>query len=235
MRITAKLKSIINAPLILLGYELKRRRSLENAPWLKEMDVRTVIDVGASIGEFSASMRKLFPQAKIYAFEPVSFTELTRKMSVDPLFHAYPYALGEKNALATMNANEFAPSSSLLPMAEAHVAEFPYTAHSKSIEVQMRRLDSLSLQLTKPMLIKLDVQGFELHVLRGAEETLPRVQVVECELSLLPLYSGQPLIGDVVGHLDARGFALTALEPPFVTRSGRIVQLDGLFARAPRT
>ena len=81
--------------------------------------------------------------------------------------------------------------------------------------------------------LKLDVQGFELEVLHGAEEVLPQVLVVESELSLAHLYENGATLVDVVGHLDARGFELVSLEPAFVDeRDGRLLQVDGIFTRS---
>lgn len=55
--------------------------------------------------------------------------------------------------------------------------------------------------------LKLDVQGYELGVLKGAAGSLPRVQAVLVEVNLLDIHVGVPLLADLVGWLDARGFA----------------------------
>lgn len=80
--------------------------------------------------------------------------------------------------------------------------------------------------------MKLDVQGFELEVLRGAVRTLEQIEVLEAELSLVPLYDGAPLFGDVVRYLDERNFGLLGREPGFADpRTGALLQVDGLLAR----
>jgi Methyltransferase FkbM domain len=80
--------------------------------------------------------------------------------------------------------------------------------------------------------LKLDVQGFELPVLRGGERTLDEVEVVETELSLVELYEGQSLLADVLAHLDSRGFGARFFEPVFSDPvSGELLQVDGVFAR----
>ena len=90
-------------------------------------------------------------------------------------------------------------------------------------------------QLLEPgerALLKADVQGFELEVLRGSERTLEQVELVEVELSLVPLYAGAPLLPEVYEHLRERGFALVGLEPVLLDPAGAVLQLDGLFARS---
>ncbi len=81
--------------------------------------------------------------------------------------------------------------------------------------------------------LKIDVQGLELEVLRGAESLLDQVAAVESELSLTPLYEQGATFVDVVDHLDTRGFHLVSLAPVFIDpRDGRLLQLDGVFTRS---
>lgn len=68
--------------------------------------------------------------------------------------------------------------------------------------------------------IKMDIQGAELDVLRGGEETLNSVLALVCEVEFVPLYKGQPLYGDVDAHLRARGFMLHT----FLGFGGRVVK-----------
>jgi hypothetical protein len=96
-------------------------------------------------------------------------------------------------------------------------------------------LDGLARHLIGPddkAFLKIDVQGSELDVLKGATEILDQVEIVQTELSLLPLYDGGPLLDSVVRYLDERRFALLGLAPAFVDpTTGALLQVDGLFAR----
>jgi hypothetical protein len=64
-------------------------------------------------------------------------------------------------------------------------------------------------------LLKIDVQGAELHALRGAEKTLPRVRFVLTEVSFTPLYEGSCVFGEVYDLLSAQGFRLLSLQDGF--------------------
>jgi hypothetical protein len=78
----------------------------------------------------------------------------------------------------------------------------------------------------------MDVQGYEMHVLRGATQSLASVYLIEAELSLVSIYERQPLYREVIDALDALNFSLVSLDPGFCDpRSGRVLQFDGIFAR----
>ncbi len=86
--------------------------------------------------------------------------------------------------------------------------------------------------LISPILLKLDVQGHELAVVRGATSTLDDVALVECEMSIVPLYRNQPLLRETLNLFSSIGFELIQLERGWYdVRDGRTLQVDGFFAR----
>jgi len=82
-----------------------------------------------------------------------------------------------------------------------------------------------------PGIIKLDLQGFELEALRGAEALLPGVRAVLCEVSFANLYEGQPLGDEVMDWMQARGFRAEGMYSPWFDRAGAIISADALFLR----
>ena len=237
--IAAKLKGLINGGLNTLGYEVRRQHSLEQATWLREMNIETVLDVGANVGLFAASIRKLLPRAKIYAFEPVEacFEELSNRHSGDRLFRGFPYALGDRDGTAAFNVNDYTASSSMLAMAPTHMEEYPFTAHATPAEIRVHRLDTVApeLELSGPMLVKLDVQGFELQVIEGGRETLAAADVIITEVLFAHLYEGQTSFEELHAKLQNLGFRFHGtLEQTHSKRTALPLFCDAFFIKADK-
>jgi FkbM family methyltransferase len=82
------------------------------------------------------------------------------------------------------------------------------SAFTRTVTCRMQTLDAVSREanFVAPEFLKLDVQGYELEVLRGGEQTLASAQAVLMEVSLIDLYQGNPLLHEVTAFMDARGF-----------------------------
>jgi FkbM family methyltransferase len=208
-------------------FELKRLRLI------RDQRIDAVLDVGANRGQWARQLRRQGYAGRILSFEPLAdaFVELERAAAGDPAWECRRVALGEADGEAELHVAGNSTSSSLLPMLERHRASAPESAYTGSEPVPAARLDTIAPAGDRPFL-KLDVQGYELSVLRGGERTLARVRAAECELSLVPLYEGQALLTEVVAELDESGLALVALERGFrEPGTGRLLQLNGLFVR----
>ena len=108
----------------------------------------------------------------------------------------------------------------------------------ESRQVEARRLDGLADELLRPgerAYLKLDVQGYERTVLAGAGSALDRFEAIELELSVSPLYEGQPPLAEMLPLLAGHGFQPVSLEPILLDDGGMLMELDGLFARARPT
>ena len=120
-------------------------------------------------------------------------------------------------------------------MTDLHLRIAPQSAYVGEETVPIAPLASALapfLSGDERILAKLDVQGYELGVLRGAREILPTVRVIEAEMSTRPLYEGQPLWDEVVQFVAQAGFELSiAHELLIETDTGHLLQLDGVFAR----
>ena len=122
-------------------------------------------------------------------------------------FAAFNVALGEKDGEATFYRSQSSPSSSLLRMGDAHKELYPHTSMVVPEKVSTRRLDSYAdaIEVQGGLLLKIDVQGAEMGVLRGAPKLLRRADAVIAEVGYLGLYEGQSTIGEISGLLGEYG------------------------------
>ncbi len=191
-----------------------------------------ILDIGAYDGEFSLLARQFFPRASLLMVEPQAQKQTQLHKVVGDLggdAHVRKVLLGDRNRAACVfhqtNTSVGSTGSSLYPEASEHPRE-PLT-------MPMRTLDGLLAEFPNRRfdLIKLDVQGAELDVLRGATACLPQVEVLFVELSLHVVNHGAPRLAEVVAVLDAHGFAMFDLLPLPRANQGLQLQTDAVFVR----
>jgi FkbM family methyltransferase len=194
----------------------------------------TVIDVGANHGQFAVFAAGRFPGAALICLEPLA-AQRAKLSSV--LAGRHDVTILDVAASASDGRQQFhvsrsADSSSLLEPSEAMTRVFPGTESITTIEIETARLDAiLSHAPARPCLLKIDVQGAELDVLRGATRLLNEIDEVYVECSLVELYAGQALLDDVVVHLAERDFRLRGIHSLVRDKRGRCLQADVLFSR----
>ncbi len=207
-------------------------------PWLRAYKFATVLDIGANVGDFAFTIRPLLSDAQIYSFEPLPdcYQQMLVHLQGAAKFKAFNVALGEQSGELEFQRSSHSPSSSFLRMAAAHKTAFPASANNQAVKVRIERLDDVAAQLAlvEPILVKIDVQGYEGHVLRGGQQTLRRAAAIIVETSFEPLYEGQPLFSDVYRMLTAQGFTyLGGLDQFCDPYDRRPLQQDSLFIRRP--
>jgi len=206
--------------------------------FLRNQGIRSVLDIGANVGKFALEMRQMFPQAVIHCFEPLPEcrAELAACLGNDPKVRVFPCALGRKDEVAQIHRSTYSPASSLLPMQSRHKDEFPFAVESEKIDVQVRRLDGLAgeLDILSPLLVKIDVQGFETRVLSGGADVIRRADVIVIEMSLVRLYEGGGDFHDVYTQIRGLGFNFSGILGQLTSpKDGTPLQIDGLFLKPP--
>jgi FkbM family methyltransferase len=183
-----------------------------------------VIDGGAHLGSFSMFAKSLFPDATFHLIEPQSACISTlRELCAAQNFILHECALAEHDGRL-----QFPATSE--PGTGAHVLS---EHDSETVPVAAQTLDTLfaqSLTSTDRVFLKMDLQGYELHALRGGSTLLPSIEVILTEVSFF--FQQSPPVSDVLAFLNANGFQLYDVASlSGRTRDNRLREGDFLFAR----
>jgi FkbM family methyltransferase len=177
-------------------------------------DVRTIVDVGAHVGLTADALDFLYGPDRIWAVEPNSALsgQLEARFKGRPHVSVVRYCLGEADGEASFNAYEFDAASSVFACRPGHLASMGFSERSSAVSVPMRTLRGLlPADLAVLDLLKLDCQGSELAVLKGAGDRIRDIRWVYCEVSFEPVYDGAPLWGELHAFLRSSGFELRGL------------------------
>lgn len=214
------------------SHPLARRKQILDA-----YNVDLVVDVGANTGLYAMELREIGYRGRIVSFEPLSsaYSMLNEQASSDKLWDTRNFALGDEEGTATINIAGNSFSSSLLNMLPAHIVSAPESEYVGTEEIQIKTLDSIFPSLVNranSVYLKIDTQGFEEHVLKGAESSLLSIDTLQLEMSLTPLYESELLFDAMYRKLAEKGYTLIAVEPGFTDcHTGQLMQLDGIFHR----
>jgi len=183
-----------------------------------------VIDGGAHLGWFSLETRGIFPDARFFLVEPqaachAALDELSRLHG----FTVHKCALAERSKPLLISGSPTANTG-------VHVVD----ADSDAVAVEARSLDELFADTVKQgdrALLKLDLQGYEMHALRGASRLLQEVELVLTEVSFFG-EAGEPGIAELVSFFDEAGFVLYDVASlSGRPRDNRLQQGDLLFCK----
>lgn len=216
------LKKIVNSSLRPFGLQVRKlRKSVTQERYAKCLATALdgtaqplVIDIGANEGQSSVEVRKHSPNARIFAFEPASiaFTKL-QACAASHAFEAFKLAMGDVKGELELNCFESSQCNSLLPAATPNNAVIAGLRDKPALErVKLETLDAFleekGLGNTPVNYLKIDVQGYEMPVLRGAVQTLSRTQHILIEVSFCRAYTGQCLVDEVCHCLRTHDFSL---------------------------
>lgn len=238
------LNQFIKAAALRCGFEIHRFQPAASyvaqlQAILRSQGINLIFDVGANTGHFGRELRdQAGYTGRIVSFEPLSkeHEALRREAAGDKFWEVAPrMAIGAQQGTVTINVAANSWSSSILPMLSSHVTAAPRSGYVQQETVPLEPLDAVTPQYFREdsvALLKIDTQGYENEVLKGAGETVARIAGLQLELSLVPLYDGQKLMPEMLEAVAAQGFKLWAIAPAFLEPgTGRLLQVDATFFR----
>ena len=208
--------------------------NIELEDLVKDLKFQTVFDIGSNKGQFILLMEKLFLTDKdIYSFEPIKeiFEKQKNFFSNKTNILFFNFALGEKNEKKILNITKRRDSSSFLKINDIiknsdHLVE-------KKIEIEIKSLDEIikNKNLVKPILAKIDVQGYELEVLKGSKDVLNHIKYIIIEVSDDEIYKEQASAKDITKYLNKMNFKALKETKPYKIPGTELKQKDILFIK----
>ena len=201
-----------------IGIDLVLARKNPNImDFIDNRKINLVLDVGANTGQFGQWLRHRGYIGRIVSFEPVkeAFVELESAARGDDLWTTSNIAIGSSSGVMAINVSKNTQFSSFNDLT-ATGKIFDRDAEFKTSEnVVVRTLDEVAPpgDSGSNILLKIDTQGYERHVLKGAKDTLKNVSGVFLELPIIDIYNNNWLFHEGVAYMNELGFILAQVHP----------------------
>ncbi|ARJ49528.1 FkbM family methyltransferase [Candidatus Pelagibacter sp. RS40] len=196
--------------------------------------IKTLIDVGSNKGQFMLLLEKLFPNISIFSFEPIKeeIQKQKKLFSFKKKIIFYNFAIGKKNSKKNFFITKRKDSSSFYKFNKPNSPNHDYKIIERR-EIQIFKLDAIlsNKNLEKPIILKLDVQGYELEVLKGSLKILKRINYLLIEVSKSKIYKNQATEKQIINYLKKRNFFPLKSTKNTKINKTNFLQRDILFKR----
>ena len=186
------------------------------------VEIRVVYDIGAHRGEWTEHVRASLPGAKFFLFEANEIHEKQLASVGDEYFIA---VLSSEERLVDFYATGGAGDSYYREATDRYAGTAPAKVMTETLDHLVERFD-----LPDPDLVKVDVQGAEIDVLRGGRSALTKAKLVLLECPITEYNEGAPTIDAYFRFMDECGFAVVDFLDQ-MWQCGRMIHVDVLFAR----
>lgn len=215
--LSSTMKRLIKSALTRLGYDLSGLESRNgvsvgmNAGYLSRLgNPRTVFDVGVGFG--TNALYDAFPFAKIVLVEPLKDYEPTIRATSDKYdCLVYYAAASDRSGTGTIHVD---PQALELTTFGKHTSITSRGRPMEPRQIQLTTLDTILAEhpeLEPPFFLKIDTEGHELGVLKGATNVLRNTETVLAEVSIAPRFVGGYRFEDMIAYMCKLGFSLTAI------------------------
>lgn len=203
---------------------------------LKRLGVTCVLDIGANIGEYAATLRRFGYHGQIISIEPTleAFRVLQTRGQGDSKWTTKRFAVSGRSGRCKIHVSANSVSSSLLDRTTRMSDAFPESeyVHSESVE-SITLAELLDDTVPNIMWAKLDVQGSLGNILSATSGHFRTLAALEVEVALTEMYKGEPLFADVIQALQHEQFELVSLESNTIDRKcGAILEVNAMLVRS---
>ena len=230
-----RLRHLSNCPR--LSSRRLHQASLKAVGAREDGDGGIIFDVGAHVGETAIALALEFPRASIHAFEPVSaiFNHLKKNCRRYPNVMCHNVALGAQAETRSIILHSPEISCTMNQMSRLATESTPAMLRET---VRIMRLDDVCREhgIHRIAFLKVDVEGFELEVLRGASAMLKsgQIQSVIAEVTFTPASRCHVHFDDVRRTLELHGFVFVGYyDSTYQPESGRLSFTNALFCLEP--
>lgn len=225
--------------ILIRKYNPATSEELRRIKLLEHYKIDLVFDIGANKGQYAMGIIDAGYKHNIVSFEPLSSVHHiieNESKKYNNWTVAPRCAFGAKKEEIEINISANSVSSTLLNMLDSHIEGAPESKIIAKEKVQVYPLDEIGEEYSKNaknIFLKIDVQGFEQEVLKGAKTMIEKAKGIEIEISLIPLYENQSwLLPQVLEFMNSSGFQLTSIVPAFTDhKTGKVLQCNGIFFR----
>lgn len=179
--------------------------------YLPELEIQTVFDVGANVGQSAAHYLDVYPSCVVYSFEPVcsTFKKLEARYRAQSRVHCFNLAFSDRSGNDRIALEGNSVQYRLVQHAEDRSANVPVQ------KVRLATIDSFcqDRDISRIDILKVDTEGHDLGVISGAERMLNdrRIDIVEAEVSMSPLNKRHVSIEKLKRYMEERGYYLFGL------------------------
>lgn len=207
---------------------------------LQTHQIETVIDVGANIGQFGLSLRKVGFKGKILSFEPMrqARDKLEVVAAAHPPWKVFSNAIGscyEKKNLTIFKDDSFSSLHAVTKSGRNIFGSYVQNEGEELVQVEtLDRITDITLkgEIHGPLMLKTDTQGHDLEVLKGGLQLLMKTSVIMSEAAIKVIYEGAPAFEEVLSFLRKNNFEASGFYP-FSNRPENLemVEFDAFFVR----
>ena len=207
--------------------------------FLKRLNVDCVLDVGGNVGQYGKELRMIGYNRIIISFEPdpSCFAELRHVSLKDLNWKVFNIALGDNAGTAKLNVMQMPTFNSFLNPSTKETNSYKGRNEVKMVlDVQVDTLNNIFPKIYKQFgfsrpFLKMDTQGYDLNVFRGASSFHKDIVGVQSELPIKQIYDGMTTLSEAIAEYQSAGYELSGLYP-VSPASIELVEMDCYMARS---